>query len=48
MYSKHNICPHDFYNVQINDMARRLILAFTDYEIEEEKKIAEQARKGAR
>ncbi|QDY32664.1 hypothetical protein CGS26_09975 [Clostridium sporogenes] len=30
-----------------NDMARKLLLAFSSYEIEQEKK-AEQARKGAR
>lgn len=48
MYLKHHICPHDFYNVPINDMARRLILAFTDYEIEQENKAIEKAQKGAK
>ena len=45
MYTKHNICPHDFYNVQINDMARRILLAFTDYEIKQEMKAHEKARR---
>ncbi|CUU46985.1 conserved protein of unknown function [Clostridium beijerinckii] len=34
----HNICPDEFYGVERNDMARRLILAFSSYEVEQNNK----------
>ncbi|WP_278046131.1 hypothetical protein [Clostridium beijerinckii] len=34
----HNICPDEFYGVERNDMAKRLILAFSSYEVEQTNK----------
>ncbi|WP_279286738.1 hypothetical protein [Clostridium beijerinckii] len=36
----HNICPDEFYGVERNDMARRLILAFSSYEVDQNNKRA--------
>ncbi|MCD3230905.1 hypothetical protein G8V05_05195 [Clostridium botulinum C/D] len=44
MFTKHDISPDVFYKK--DDMARRLLLAFSDYEIEKENKAAEQAAAG--
>ncbi|AGX44508.1 hypothetical protein [Clostridium saccharobutylicum] len=38
----HNITPDSFYGVERNDMARKLILAFSRYEVEEKNKAYER------
>lgn len=44
LFVKHNMSPDVFYDK--NDMARKLLLAFSSYEIEEENKSAEKAEAG--
>lgn len=39
----HNICPDEFYNVERNEMARKLILAFSYYEVEEKNRAIKEA-----
>ena len=34
----HNVLPHDFYGVPINDTSRTIMVAFSDYEIEKQNK----------
>lgn len=48
LFTKHNICPDEF--IIKSDMARKLLLAFSDYEIQQENKEAEKSntRKGMR
>lgn len=36
LFVKHNICPDTFYRK--NDTARRMLIAFSSYEIEQEEK----------
>ncbi|WP_279287108.1 hypothetical protein [Clostridium beijerinckii] len=35
----HHITPDSFYGVERNEMARKLILAFSDYEVKERNKL---------
>jgi hypothetical protein len=41
----HNVLPHDFYGVDNNNMARKLVLAFSSYEVEENNKRNTPARR---
>ena len=36
LFSNHNICPDEFYGVERNDMARSIILAFSQYEVKKQ------------
>lgn len=48
MFVRHDICPDDFFAK--DDMSKRLILAFTEYELEQENasKAKNNLRKGAK
>ncbi|WP_155814040.1 hypothetical protein [Clostridium kluyveri] len=45
LFAMHNIPPDSFYGVERNDMARKLILAFSNYEVEQHNKAIEEVRK---
>jgi len=34
----HNVLPNDFYGVPANDMSRKMIIAFSSYEVEQRNK----------
>lgn len=35
LFVNHHICPDEFYGVQRNDMARTIMLAFSQYEVKQ-------------
>jgi hypothetical protein len=39
----HHITPDSFYGIEINEMARKLILAFSDYEVKERNQLNKNA-----
>jgi hypothetical protein len=41
----HNITPDSFYGVERNDIARKLILAFSSYEVEQRNEAIKDARR---
>ena len=40
----HNVLPHDFYGVPINDMARSIMVAFSDYEVVQHNKTVDKKK----
>ena len=38
IFTMHNVLPNDFYGVPANDMPRKMIIAFSSYEVEQRNK----------
>ncbi|MCI6458880.1 MAG: DUF547 domain-containing protein [Clostridium sp.] len=38
IFTMHNVLPNDFYGVPSNDMSRKMIIAFSSYEVEQRNK----------
>lgn len=38
IFTMHNVLPNDFYGVSANDMSRKMIIAFSSYEVEQRNK----------
>lgn len=43
LFVNHNICPDSFYGVDRNDVARTIILAFSQYEVNQHNKAIKDA-----
>ena len=45
LFVNHNICPDSFYGIERNDMARTIMLTFSQYEVKQRNEEIEQARR---
>ena len=45
LFVNHNICPDSFYGIERNDMAREIILAFSQHEVKQNNDAIEKSIK---